>query len=203
MKKNILNLYEGFFDDLDKLNPNQNKEDKVNDGFGDVNGQVYDEHDFILSPDKNPEFFYGLYNMCRKYFPNLPSNENGFTQKDLNKITFLDDNEDYFYNIISLDELQYFNNLKIIKSLCFFNCRKLKSVIFPKNLKRIEYGAFESTSSLKEVIFPENIQFIDIHAFMYCISLKKIVIPERFRSYNRMENIFNDIDLTKVDITYI
>ena len=30
MKKNILNLYEGFFDDLDKLNPNQNKEDKVN-----------------------------------------------------------------------------------------------------------------------------------------------------------------------------
>ena len=44
MKKNILNLYEGFFDDLDKLNKNLNKEDKVNDGFGEVNGKVYDEY---------------------------------------------------------------------------------------------------------------------------------------------------------------
>ena len=43
MKKNILNLYEGFFDDLDQLNKNQD------DGFGDVNGNIYDEHDFILS----------------------------------------------------------------------------------------------------------------------------------------------------------
>ena len=30
MKKNLLKIYEGFFDDLDKLNPNQNKEDKLN-----------------------------------------------------------------------------------------------------------------------------------------------------------------------------
>ena len=201
MKKNILNLYEGFFDDLDKLNPNQNKEDKVNDGFGDVNGQVYDEHDFILSPDKNPEFFYGLYNMCRKYFPNLPSNENGFTQKDLNKITFLEDIQNWYSNIILLDELQYFSNLETIKSLCFYRCEKLKSIIFPENLKKIEYCAFGCTSSLKEVIFPENIQFIGENAFMYCISLEKIIIPERFK--DNMKNIFLLIDLSKVDITYI
>ena len=201
MKKNILNLYEGFFDDLDKLNPNQNKEDKVNDGFGDVNGQVYDEHDFILSPDKNPEFFYGLYNMCRIYFPNLPSNENGFTQKDLNKITFLEDIQNWYSNIILLDELQYFSNLETIKSLCFYRCEKLKSIIFPENLKKIEYCAFGCTSSLKEVIFPENIQFIGENAFMYCISLEKIIIPERFK--NNMKNIFLLIDLSKVDITYI
>ena len=45
MKRNLLKIYEGFFDDLDKLNPNQNKEDKedkVNDKFSDVNGHVYD-----------------------------------------------------------------------------------------------------------------------------------------------------------------
>ena len=193
MKKNILNLYENFLDDLDKLNQD--------DEFGDVNGQVYDEHDFILSPDKNPEFFYGLYNMCRKYFPNLPSNENGFTQKDLNKITFLDDIKGYFDNVTSLDELQYFSNLETIKSLCFYRCEKLKSIIFPENLKKIEYCAFGCTSSLKEVIFPENIQFIGENAFMYCISLEKIIIPERFK--NNMKNIFLLIDLSKVDITYI
>ena len=196
MKKNILNLYEGFFDDLDKLN-----QDKVNDEFGAVNRDIYDQHDFILSPDKNPEFFYGLYNMCRKYFPNLPSNENGFTQKDLNKITFLEDIQNWYSNIILLDELQYFSNLETIKSLCFYRCEKLKSIIFPENLKKIEYCAFGCTFSLKEVIFPENIQFIGENAFMYCFSLEKIIIPERFK--NNMKNIFLLIDLSKVDITYI
>ena len=202
MKKNILNLYEGFFDDLDKLNPNQNKEDKedkVNDEFSDVNGQVYDEHNYILSHDRNPEFFKGLCNMCKD--KEIPYNENGFTQKDLNKITFLEDIQNWYSNIILLDELQYFSNLETIKSLCFYRCEKLKSIIFPENLKKIEYCAFGCTSSLKEVIFPENIQFIGENAFMYCISLEKIIIPERFK--NNMKNIFLLIDLSKVDITYI
>ena len=66
MKKNILNLYENFLDDLDKLN-----QDKKNKEFGDVNSGVYDEHDFILSQDKNPEFFKGLCEFCKKYYPNL------------------------------------------------------------------------------------------------------------------------------------
>ena len=81
MKKNLLKIYESFFDDLDKLN-----QDKVNDEFGEVNGHIYDEYSYILSPDKNPEFFEGLCNMCKDYYPNLPSNENGFTQEDLNQI---------------------------------------------------------------------------------------------------------------------
>ena len=44
MKKNLLKIYESFFDDLDKLNSNQD-----NDEFSDLNNKVYDEHDFILS----------------------------------------------------------------------------------------------------------------------------------------------------------
>ena len=109
--KNILNLYEGFFDDLDKLNKNQNDE------FGDVNRGIYDEHDFILSQDKNPEFFKGLCEFCKKYYPNLPSNENGFTQNDLNNIIETYNNYNgfsYFENVTSLDELQYFHNLENI-----------------------------------------------------------------------------------------
>ena len=108
--KNILNLYEGFFDDLDQLNQD--------DEFGRTNANIYDEHDVILSKDKNPEFFYALCEFCKKYYPDLPSNENGFTQEDLNQITCLflnrtnENTKSYFENVTSLDELQYFHNLK-------------------------------------------------------------------------------------------
>ena len=77
--KNILNFCGGFFDDLDKLNPNQD------DGFNGINRDIYDEHDYILSPYKNPEFFYGLCNMY-SYF----DNKIGFTQEDLDQITYME-----------------------------------------------------------------------------------------------------------------
>ena len=193
MKNNVLNLCGGFFDDLDKLNSNQD-----NDEFSDLNNKVYDEHDYILSPYKNPEFFEGLCNMCKD--KEIPYNENGFTQKDLNKITFLDDNEDYFYNIISLDELQYFNNLKIIKSLCFFNCRKLKSIIFPEK-NSLKIGMYSNCISLEKVFFPKNIIEIRPYSFSYCTFLKEITIPKKFK--DNIKNIFYYVDLTKVNITYI
>ena len=119
MKKNLLKIYESFFDDLDKLNKNLNKEDKENDEFGAVNGNIYDEHNYILSPDRNPEFFYALCEMCKGIFDDLPSNENGFTQEDLDKITYLDTffYVPYFKNLTSLNELQYFYNLREIKAI--------------------------------------------------------------------------------------
>src|SRR5574344_1045430 len=150
MKKNLLKIYEGFFDnitdDLDKLNPNQD------DGFGDVNSGIYDEHDFILSPYKNPEFFYGLCKFCKDYYKlNISPNKKGFTQEDLDKITYLDTffYVSYFKNLTSLNELQYFYNLREIRMLCFYNCTKLKSVIFPKNLKIIRNYSFDRCISLK------------------------------------------------------
>src|SRR5574344_1091198 len=176
MKKNLLKIYESFFDDLDKLN-----QDKVNDEFGDVNGNIYDEHDFILSQDKNPEFFKGLCEFCKKYYPNLPSNRNGFALKDLNQITLINSDDNccsYFKNVTSLDELQYFHNLEIIKIYSFKSCKELKSIILPKSLQEINSNAFNK-----------------------CISLKKIIIPERFK--NNMKYIFYGVDLTNVDITYI
>ena len=122
MKKNLLKIYESFFDDLDKLNKD--------DGFRGTNDQVYDEHDYILSPYKNPEFFEGLCNMCKD--KGFQYNENGFTQKDLDKITYIDSvmfAKSYFQDVTSLDELQYFNNLEEIDSWGFQNCEKLKSII--------------------------------------------------------------------------
>src|SRR5574344_1554160 len=183
MKKNLLKIYESFFDDLDKLN-----QDKVNDEFGDVNGNIYDEHDFILSQDKNPEFFKGLCEFCKKYYPNLPSNRNGFALKDLNQITLINSDDkccSYFENVTSLDELQYFHNLEEIKAWGFCGCKKLKSVIFPENLKIINNWSFADCISLEKIILPENIEAIGAVAFRDCISLKKIVIPENLKEIGR------------------
>ena len=179
MKKNILNLYKGFFDDLDKLN-----QDKVNDEFGRTNANIYDEHDVILSKDKNPEFFEGLCNMCEEYDLNLPSNENWFTQKDLDQITYIKANkysDTFFENITSLDELQYFHNLKEINTFCFGNC-KIKSIIFPENLLYIFKDAFHCCTYLEKVIFPENLEEIYDYCFYNCTSLKEINIPKNIKN---------------------
>ena len=196
MNKNLLKIYESFLDDLDKLNPNQY------DGFRGTNDQVYNEHNYILSRDKNPEFFYGLCDMCEYY--QIPYNKNGFLQEDLDKITFIKSDNDwisFFQDIISLDELQYFHNLKKIYSWSFYNCRDLKSIIFPENLKVIQDNAFGGRNSLEELKFPENIQVIEKYSFSYCTSLKEIIIPERFK--DNMKYIFYKVDLTNVNITYI
>ena len=209
-----------FFDDLDKLNSNQD-----NDEFSDLNNEIYDEHDFILSPDRNPEFFEGLCNMCKdnKFY----YNENGFSQEDLDKITYIDSNKldkSYFEKVTSLDELQYFNNLKYIYSYSFSNCKKLKSIKFPKNLEEIFEFSFYFTS-LKEVIFPENFKKINLWSFLSCCSLSKLIfnsnikniseasfancqalkeitIPKKFQ--NKKEDIFTHTYFSKkVKVTYI
>ena len=214
MKKNLLKIYEGVFDnitdDLDKLNPNKGK-----DEFGEVNRDVYSKHDYILSPNKNPEFFKGLCNFCEKYkiyFKSLIMNENGFVQEDLDQITFLTyipsdslfggrRTYSYFENVTSLDELKYFHNLNFIYKYTFSYCTKLKSVIFPKNLYQIDFRAFEFCTSLKELIFPKKIKTIYNFSFYGCKSLEKIVIPLRFKNF--IEDLFTYVDLTKVNITYI
>ena len=207
MKKNLLKIYEGFFDDLDKLNPNQNKEDKedkVNDEFSDVNGQVYDEHNYILSHDRNPEFFKGLCNMCKDKEIPYPLEENGFLQEDLDKITYIDSDmfaKSYFQDVTSLDELKYFNNLETILPESFYKCRKLKSVIFPENLKIIQWDSFKFCISLKKISFSKNIKIIGSGAFEGCSSLKEITIPREFSF--KMKSIFYGVYLSKVNITYI
>ena len=195
MKKNLLKIYESFFDDLDKLNKD--------DGFRGTNDQVYDQHDYILGPYKNPEFFKGLCNFCKNHYPGLPSNENGFTQNDLDKIIHIDTllGYSYFKKVTSLDELQYFHNLEEIHYDCFNKCEEIKSVIFPENLKIINNGSFADCISLEEIILPENIKKISNGAFYDCSSLKKIIIPERFK--DNMKYIFYEVNLTKVDIIYI
>src|SRR5574344_2882720 len=184
-----------FFDDLNKLN--QGTEDNE---FSDLNNEVYNEHNYILSLDKNPEFFDGLCNMLKH--EKVSYNTSGFTQEDLDKIKYIHSSSyyfPYFQNVTSLDELQYFHNLKYIGPFCFSECKNLKSIILPKNLEKISENSFSRCSSLKEIIFPKNIRIIHL-GFLFCTSLKKIIIPKRFK--NDIKDIFFGVDLTKVNITY-
>ena len=207
-----------FFDDLNKLN--QGTEDNE---FSDLNNEVYNEHNYILSLDKNPEFFDGLCNMLKH--EKVSYNTSGFTQEDLDKIKYIHSSSyyfPYFQNVTSLDELQYFHNLKYIGPFCFSECKNLKSIILPKNLEKISENSFSRCSSLKEIKFPQNLKEINsvafshtplkeiifpkniriIHlGFLFCTSLKKIIIPKRFK--NDIKDIFFGVDLTKVNITYI
>ena len=174
MKKNILNLYEGFFDDLDKLNQD--------DEFGDVNGHIYDEHDVILSPDKNPEFFETLNNYYDFY--HLSHHQNYFTKNDFLKITELNVFRNkfglwhsYFQKIKSANELKYFFNLKKINDLVFENCHELKSIELPINLEYIGWHCFSSCNNLNSIILPNNLKKIDTGSFSACVKLKNINIP--------------------------
>ena len=165
-----------FFDDLNKLN--QGTEDNE---FSDLNNEVYDQHNYILDKKHNPEFFKALCEFCKH--EKIHYNINGFTQKDLNQITklkqkFNDWSLSYFKNVTSLNELQYFYNLREIRMLCFSYCKKLKSIILPKNL---------------EIIYE--------YSFEHCSSLNEIVIPKRFKSL--MKNIFSEVNLKRINITYI
>ena len=182
MKKNILNLYEGFFDDLDKLNQD--------DGFRGTNDQVYDEHDYILSQDRNPEFFKGLCDMFKFY--NISYNENGFIQEYLDQIislTLYSNKEPYvigpdfnYFNksLKKLNELKYFNKLKKLDDYFFKNCEKLKFIEFPENLKYIGQECFYNCS-LTSLVFPKNLEKIDSRAFEYCQRLKTIKFNENIK----------------------
>ena len=209
-----------FFDDLNKLN--QGTEDNE---FSDLNNEVYNEHNYILSLDKNPEFFDGLCNMLKH--EKVSYNTSGFTQEDLDKIKYIHSSSyyfPYFQNVTSLDELQYFHNLKGINTFCFGICQNLKSIIFPENLLYIFKDAFHYCTYLEKVIFPENleeiydycfynctslkeinipknIKYLCSYSFCDCTSLEKITIPERFK--DKIRFIFYGVDLTKVNITYI
>ena len=56
-------------------------------------------------------------------------------------------------------------------------------------------------NSLTSITLPESVTHIGNNAFYNCNSLTSITIPKQFGQ--EINDIFNDVDLLKVEITYI
>ena len=77
----------------------------------------------------------------------------------------------YWDNITSFNELQYFTGLDHINGYEFWYCTSLASIILPESITYIGYRAFAGCSSLASITIPEAVTQIEYCAFGYCSSL--------------------------------
>lgn len=70
------------------------------------------------------------------------------------------------------------NNITVIESHSFRNCKNLKKICFPNKLKVIGSGAFSGCSGLEEVILPPKVEQLKMCAFSYCTNLDRMILNE-------------------------
>jgi len=91
-------------------------------------------------------------------------------------------------------------NTDIIKSSVFNDYSKLNYLNIPDSIDEICKFAFSNCKSIENVSIPNSVICIDINAFQVCNFIKKINIPTRFKE--RVLCILNDVDISKVNITF-
>lgn len=88
-----------------------------------------------------------------------------------------------------------------IDKYAFLNCDKLERVYGGKNVTEVSAGAFKNCLSLKYIKFIKNLKTIGDEAFQGCSNIKEITIQKEFEP--QMGNLFKNVDLENVNITYI
>ncbi len=66
-----------------------------------------------------------------------------------------------------------------VSNSAFYNCKKLKTIIFPKTLKKIGYNAFGNTA-IRKVTIPKSVKKIGTGAFTSCKKLEMVTMPGDF-----------------------
>jgi len=102
----------------------------------------------------------------------------------------------YWQEITSFDEFQYFTKNTGVTIHAFNNCKKLKSIKFPVNLTEISGWSFAGCESLTDLNLT-NIINIEDEAFRYCTSLKNITLSDKIKSINNGAFAYC-ISLTKI-----
>jgi hypothetical protein len=105
-----------------------------------------------------------------------------------------------FYNCSALISVIIPDTITSINNNTFHLCHRLKSISIPNSVISINDYAFYCCSSLKSIIIPNSVTSIGQNAFCNCASLTALTIPKRFET--RMTEIFYEVDLSKVSITY-
>ena len=121
-------------------------------------------------------------------------------------------------NIVSFNEFKYFTGLKTIEKYVFSACSHLQSIKIPDSVTRIEERVFLWCENLQSIKIPnsvtiiedraflwcENLQSINIpdsvigigdYAFDYCISLRSIYISKNCLVYNKIKDVYPNIQL--------
>lgn len=87
---------------------------------------------------------------------------------------------DYWQEITSFDEFQYFTNVNGSGPQAFNNCKKLKSIVFPENFKTISGWSFAGCESLIDLNFGKVTAIYD-DAFRNCTSLINITFSDELK----------------------
>ena len=80
----------------------------------------------------------------------------------------------------SLEKVTFESGSKVteLKDSMFYQCTKLKEVVFPENLKSIKVLAFYKCTSLETVTLPEGFTTLYNAAFLDCTNLKTVIVPD-------------------------
>lgn len=100
-------------------------------------------------------------------------------------------------------------NMIWIEKFAFYNCRNLRSIVFPSTLKEIFARAFENCESLTSIKFSSGCQLREIgeSAFKECKILNSIDFPDHIRTIreNAFETCWNIrlVDLSHTKLKYL
>jgi len=69
------------------------------------------------------------------------------------------------------------DNVRQIGNRAFFNCKKIKEIIFPKNLNKIGEYSFYGCALITSLDIPEKVEKIEIGAFQGCNNVSSLTTP--------------------------
>ena len=120
---------------------------------------------------------------------NWDANSDGeLSYSEAARVTDLGSVFQYRSNIVSFNELQYFEGLKTIESDAFASCSKLTSVIIPRTVSSIGNYAFNNCSKLTSVFIPKSVSSIGVGVFISCSELSQITVAAENEFYDSRNN---------------
>lgn len=104
------------------------------------------------------------------------------------------------------DEMILSDDILVIESNAFQNCKNIKKFILPEGLKEIGSSAFDRCS-IEEIFVPGSVEKIGSFAFQNCINLKNFAIPASTNSISSfmlaycdsLEYLYIPKDVSRID----
>lgn len=158
------------------------------------------EEDVVMTSVSNPGF------MASVYHAGFSASKDKLTQEEADKVIELPESFGYASSYTSLEELQYFHNLRRIGRNAFQSKGCGGKVIIPDSVEEIYSGAFKNCSNITEVILPKNLRKIEAETFYGCRALTAINIPssvseigdKAFMYTDKLKQITLNSEVTKI-----